>query len=48
MFYLRKIIITLWKFWKLMNFGLLLATKRTRYDLIYAYDRDGGEIVAYA
>ena len=31
-----------------MNFGLLLATKRTRYDLIYAYDRDGGEIVAYA
>ena len=34
--------------WKLMNFGLLLATKRTRYDLIYAYDRDGGEIVAYA
>ena len=30
MFFLRKIIMTLWK---LMNFGLLLATKRTRYDL---------------
>ena len=45
MLFIRKIIMTLWK---LMNFGLLLATKRTRYDLIYAYDRDGGEIVAYA
>ena len=45
MFFLRKIIMTLWK---LTGFGLYVGNKKNKVWLIYAYDRSGGEIVAYA